>query len=284
VSPPLTWTFSPSVIVGVGAACTAYLWAWRRARRPGMPHPPGFGRLALFAGGMVIVLVALVSPLDALSDDVMVIHMVQHVLLLDIVPILFILSLTKGLLRPVTRRLTTIEERAGFLAHPVFAISLYIGMMGLWHIPRMYDLALEHSEIHVLEHMCFLTAGMLYWWHLLSPIKARMGLSGMGQIVYMAVTKFFVGVLGIVLVFAPHAIYPWYEDHPHYWGLSVRADQSMAGAVMALEQSVIMATALVHIIFRMFGDSEKEALRQEHHDAAWASYRKQLAEQQAKQA
>lgn len=283
MSPPLTWTFSPSVIVGVAVACLAYGWAWRRARQPGMPHPPGHGRLALFVGSMLTVLVALVSPIDGLSDDVMVIHMVQHVLLLDVVPIMLILSLTKGLMRPVTRRLTVIEERAGFIAHPVFAVTLYIGMMGLWHIPRMYDLALEHSEIHVLEHMCFLTAGMLYWWHLLSPIKPRAGFSGMGQIVYMAVTKFFVGVLGIILVFSPHALYAWYEDHPHYWGLSVHADQSMAGAVMALEQSVIMAIALVHIIMRMFGDSEKEAQRQERYDAAWVSYREQLAEHRAKQ-
>jgi putative membrane protein len=282
VSPPLTWTFSPSVIVGVAASCVVYQWAWRRARQPGMPHPPGFGRLALFAGSMITVLVALVSPIDALSTDLMVIHMVQHVLLLDVVPILLILSLTKGLMRPVTRRLTTIEERAGFVAHPVFAVFLYVGMMGFWHVPRMYDLALEHSEIHVLEHLCFLTAGMLYWWHLLSPIRARTALSGMAKIVYMAVTKFFVGVLGIILVFAPHAIYPWYEDHPLYWGLSVRADQSMAGAVMALEQSVIMATALVYIIFRMLSDSEKDAQRQERYDDAWASYRKQLAERQAK--
>ncbi len=270
------------MIVGVGAACIAYGWAWRRARRPGMPHPPGFGRLALFTGSMLTVLIALVSPVDALSDDVMAIHMVQHVLLLDAVPILFILSLTKGLLRPVTRRLTRIEERSGFVGHPVFAVCLYIGLMGLWHVPRMYDLALEHSEIHVLEHVCFLTAGMFYWWHLLSPIRARAALSGMGAIIYMAVTKFFVGMLGIILVFAPHSLYPWYADHAQYWGLTAHADQSLAGAVMALEQSAVMATALVYVIFRMFNDSEKEAQRQERYDDAWASYRKQLAEHQAK--
>ena len=60
----------------------------------------------------------------------------------------------------------------------------------------MYDFALAHSDIHVLEHICFSAAGTLYWWHLLSPIRARMALTGMGPIVYMSVTKFFVGVLG----------------------------------------------------------------------------------------
>jgi cytochrome c oxidase assembly factor CtaG len=282
VSPPLIWTFSPSVIVGVGASCIAYVWAWRRARQPGMPHPPGFGRLALFAGSMLCVLLALVSPVDSIADDVMAVHMVQHVILIDLVPIMLILSLTKGLMRPATRRLRAVEERAGFIAHPVFAVFLYVGMMGLWHVPRMYDLALEHSEIHVLEHMCFLTAGMLYWWHLLSPIRSRT-LTGMWPILYMAVTKFFVGMLGLVLIFATHALYPWYEHHLHYWGLTARTDQSLAGVVMALEQSVVMGTALAYIIYRMFGESERQALRQERHDDAWASYRKQLAEHQAKQ-
>jgi cytochrome c oxidase assembly factor CtaG len=166
----------------------------------------------------------------------------------------------------------------------VFAVAMYIGFMGLWHVPRMYDLALEHEWVHYVEHLCFITGGMLYWWHLLSPIRARHGLSGMGAIVYMAVTKFFVGVLGIILVFAPHAIFPWYEHHPHYWSLTAHADQSLAGVMMALEQSIIMGTALVYIIYRMFSDSEKQAQRQERHDAAWASYRRQLAEHRARQA
>lgn len=245
-----------------------------------MPHPPGYGRLALFASSMLFLVVALMSPVDAIADEVLFVHMIQHVLLLDAVPILFILSLTKGLLRPVTRRLTTIEQRAGFIAHPVFAIFLYIGMMGLWHVPRMYDLALAHENIHNLEHLCFMTAGLLYWWHLLSPIRARLALGGMGPIVYMAVTKFFVGVLGIILAFSTHSLYPWYQDHPHYWGLSARVDQNVAGVLMALEQSVIMGTALVYIVYRMLNDSEREAQRQERHDAAWASYRRQLAERQ----
>jgi putative membrane protein len=284
VSPPLIWTFSPSVIVGVGAACVAYMWAWRRARLPGMPHPPSYGRLALFCASMLCILAALVSPIDALATDVMFVHMIQHVLLLDVVPILLILSLTKGLLRPVTRRLTIVEDRAGFLAHPAFAAFLYIGMMGLWHVPRLYDLALAHGDIHVLEHVCFLTAGTLYWWQLLSPIRARMALTGMGAIVYMAVTKFFVGVLGIVLAFSTHSLYPWYQDHPHYWGMSARVDQNVAGVLMALEQSLIMGTALVYIVYRMLNDSEKDAQRQERYDDAWASYRKQLAERRAEKA
>ncbi len=281
MSPPLTWTFSPTIITLIAIAGTVYGWAWRRARRPGMPHPPGYGRLSLFVGSQLCLALALLSPVDSIASSVMFVHMIQHVLLLDIAPILLILSLTKGLLRPVTRRFTTIEARAGVLAHPAFAALLYITMMALWHTPRMYDLALEHGKVHYLEHICFLTAGTLYWWHLLSPIRARMAFGGMGQIVYMSVTKFFVGMLGIILTFSTHAFYPWYEHHHEYWGLTPRVDQNLAGVVMALEQSVIMGIALVYIVYRMLGDSEKEALRQERHDAAWESYRRQLAEHKA---
>ncbi len=284
MSPPLIWTFEPSVIVGVAAATVAYLWAWRRARQPRMPHPPGLIRLSLFIASMCCVLIALISPIDTLSTDMISFHMVQHLLLIDAFPVLFILSLTKGLLRPATRKLTRIEERSGFIAHPAFAVLFYITMMGFWHLPRMYDLALEHGNIHVLEHVCFITAGMLYWWHLLSPIRARMALTGMGPIVYMTVTKLFVGMLGIILAFSTHALYPWYQDHPHYWGMSARVDQNLAGVIMALEQSVIMGTVLVYIIYRMLNDSERDSQRQERYDAAWASYRAQLAEHQTKRA
>jgi len=128
-----------------------YVKGWRRAHRPGEPHPPGIGRLMLFAGGLLAILAALVSPIDVLGQQLMLMHMVQHILLLDIAPILLIFGLTKGLLRPATRRLTAVERRARYFAHPAFAVIAYAGLMWLWHIPTMYDLALRHAHIHALE-------------------------------------------------------------------------------------------------------------------------------------
>jgi putative membrane protein len=195
-----------------------------------------------------------------------VMHMVQHILLLDIVPILLIVGLTKGLLRPATRRLAAIERRAGYVGHPVFAVIAYAGLMWLWHIPAMYDLALRHSAVHALEHICFAVAGSLYWWHVLSPIRTRMRLGGMGPIAYMVSTKLLVGILGIVLAFAPTAIYPFYAHHAHYWGLSPREDQNLAGLLMALEQSIVMGIALVVLFVQMLTESEREAQRAERYE------------------
>jgi cytochrome c oxidase assembly factor CtaG len=267
-SPQIAWTFEPSVIVVLATLSVAYGWAWTRARRPGAPHPPGYGRLALFAGAVACVVLALLSPVDVLGEQLMVMHMVQHVLILDIAPILFILSLSKGLLRPVTRRLTRVEERAGVIAHPVFAVLLYIGVMAAWHVPGMYDLALRHEGIHVFEHVCFVVAGSLYWWHLLSPIRSRMRLDGMGPVMYMVTTKLGVGMIGVILTFAPASFYPWYEHHPHYWGLSPRVDMNLAGALMALEQSVVMGAALVWLFMRMLTESERKQQQAERYELA----------------
>jgi cytochrome c oxidase assembly factor CtaG len=268
VSPDASWSFDPLVLVGVIALGALYVRAWQRARAAGGPHRTGVGRLILFTGGLAAILAALVSPIDRLGEQLMLMHMVQHILLLDIAPILLILGLTKVLLRPATRRLTAVEKRAGYLAHPAFAVLAYAGFMWLWHIPAMYDLALRNSPIHALEHVCFAVAGTLYWWHLLSPIRGRMRLGGMGPVMYMVSTKLLVGLLGLVLAFAPNAIYPFYEHHPHYWGLTAGEDQNMAGLIMALEQSIVMGIALVYLFVTMLAESEREAQREERFEVA----------------
>ncbi|HWC85094.1 MAG TPA: cytochrome c oxidase assembly protein [Solirubrobacteraceae bacterium] len=263
MAPKIVWPFEPTVLVGLAALAAVYLKGWRRARRPRMPHPPGYGRLTLFLLGLAVIYAALASPIDPLADDLLVLHMLQHVLLLDIAPILLILGLTKGILRPVTRRIRAVERRAGYLAHPAFAVALYAGSMWLWHAPAMYDLALRHAGIHFLEHITFMIAGSLYWWYLISPVRSRMRRGGAGPIAYMVSTKLMVGVLGVALAFAPTALYPFYEHQARYWGLSAVDDQSLAGLLMALEQSIVMGIALVVLFFQMLSESERQTQRAE---------------------
>jgi putative membrane protein len=268
VAPRIAWSFEPAVVLGVIALALAYVKAWTRARAPGEPHPPGYGRLTLFALGLLAIVASLVSPIDKLGEQMLLMHMLQHILLLDIAPILMILGLTKGILRPATRRLNSVERRAGYLAHPAFAVIAYAGLMWLWHVPAMYDTALRYPNVHAIEHICFAAAGSLYWWHLLSPIRSRMRLGGMGPVMYMVSTKLLVGLLGIGLAFAPTSIYAFYTHSPHYWGLSPAEDQSMAGLLMALEQSIVMGIALVWLFVQMLTESEREAQRSERYEIA----------------
>ncbi|HEV3072543.1 MAG TPA: cytochrome c oxidase assembly protein [Solirubrobacteraceae bacterium] len=264
----LAWTLEPGVLIAVALAGAIYLRRWLAVRRVSdqPPRDAPVWRLCCFAGSLLLALVALVSPVDALADDLFFIHMVQHMLLLDLVPILAILALNKVILRPVTRVVADLERRAGPLAHPAFALVLYVAVIWTWHLPAAYDLALRHPVVHILEHVSFVAVGTLYWWHLLSPIRARMRLGGMGPVVYMASTKLFVGILGMGLAFAPTALYAYYIHHARTWGLSAHDDQALAGLIMAVEQSLVMGIALAVLFMRMLGESEREQQRRERYE------------------
>jgi putative membrane protein len=263
MSPNASWTFEPGAIALVLVLATLYVRRWRAVRAKDGPRAASGWRLVAFAGGLVGILAALISPVDRLADQILAMHMVQHVILLDFVPILLILGLTKAILRPITRHLQPVEHAAGPLGHPVVAVILYVGVMWVWHIPVLYDAAAKYAPIHVLEHVCFASAGVLYWWHLIGPLRSRLRTSGMQPVAYMLSTKFFVGVLGIVLTFAPDALYAFYADQPDYWGLTPGNDQAVAGLIMAMEQSVIMGIALAWLFARMLSESEREEQRTE---------------------
>ncbi|MTD46311.1 cytochrome c oxidase assembly protein [Conexibacter sp. W3-3-2] len=266
MTPDTSWTFAPGPALLVALLLGGYVWRWRAVRRtPSGARDAPIWRLLVFLGGIVSLSTALFSPLDALGEQLFAMHMVQHVLLLDVVPILLILGLTKVLLRPVTRLLQPLERQAGWWAGPVFAILLYVGVMWVWHIPALYDSAVESSAIHILEHVSFTFGGALYWWHLLSPIRARHGLAGLGPVVCMVVTKVLVGILGIFLTFAPRPLYDVYANGPRYWGLSALDDQALAGAIMAIEQSVVMGIALAFLFIRALGEADRADERAERH-------------------
>jgi putative membrane protein len=261
-----SWTFEPGAILLIGALGGVYVTRWRRVRAQGGlrgQREAPVGALLSFLGGLLAMFVALISPVDRLADQAFTMHMVQHVLLLDIAPIGLVCGLTKVLLRPVTHRLQRLEESAGVLSHPVFAVALYVGLMWGWHVPALYDAALAHPLIHIFEHVCFLSAGLLYWWHLLGPIRSRHRLTEMGAVVYMLATKLLVGLLGIGLTFAPEPLYAFYQHQAPIWGLTPTEDESLAGGVMAFEQSVVMGIALVWLFVNALTASDAAERRAE---------------------
>jgi len=263
MSPDASWSFSPGIVIALVVYAGVYVWRWRQCRTPDEPHPPSVWRLVTFMLGIAALAAALLSPIDPLGEQVLAMHMVQHVLLLDVAPVLIILGFTKVLLRPATRRIHEVEKRAGFIAAPLFAVFFYTAAMWVWHVPALYNAAAEHTPVHVVEHITFATAGFLYWWHLLSPVSTRLRREGMTPIVYMLSTKVTVGFLGIALTFAPEAIYSFYKDQPEYWGLTPTADQALAGAIMAIEQAVVMGIAIAYLFVKMLEESEKREQREE---------------------
>jgi len=259
----LSWTIDPGPIILIAVLAWLYVPRWRRVRRENGAHAAPGWRLAMFLLGLVNLVIALISPIDALAVQSFAFHMTQHVLLLDIVPICLILGLTKVILRPVTRRLKALERASGPLAHPAVAVVLYIAAMWLWHLPAAYDAALNHATVHVLEHVTFLSVGLLYWWHLLSPIRSRFRTGIMGPVVYMLTTKLGVGLLGIGLTFAPNALYSYYTHRPGILGLSAVDDQQVGGELMTFEQMLVMGIALAYLLVRALEQSDREQERRD---------------------
>ncbi|CAB4943110.1 unannotated protein [freshwater metagenome] len=263
VAADVSWTFDPGPLLLTAILAWLYLPRWVRVRREHGATAAPVWRLCSYVLGLLTLLAALISPIDVLGEQSFTFHMAQHLLLLDVAPILLIVGLTKIILRPATRRLMNLERALGPLMHPAVAVALYIVAMWVWHIPVLYDAAVEHSLVHVLEHICFLSLGFLYWWQLLSPIRSRFHTSAMGPISYMLATKFGVGILGLGLTFATEALYPVYEQREQIFGFTADSDQQLGGELMVLEQMLIMGIALAFLLFRALDESEREQQRRE---------------------
>jgi cytochrome c oxidase assembly factor CtaG len=269
--PQIHWFSDPAVLAPIALMVGLYVWRFRQVRRETPRAAPAW-RAVAFAGGVLALLGALVTPIDGLGEQYLFsAHMLQHVLLGDIAPLLLLLSLSRVMLRPVTRRLMRVERALGPLASPPVAIVVWLGTMYLWHIPALYDAAIEHPLVHALEHLSFFAAGVALWWPLVQPIPMRRALSGLQPLAYIAAAKGGLAALGLFLAWSSTAHYPFYEDAPRIWGLSPVEDQNVAGVIMMVEQSMTLVLVMVWQFVRMLSRSEEEELRRERLDDAQVS-------------
>lgn len=262
--PQLHWLPDPGVLAPIALLVVIYVRRFRAARREEGGRGAGWPQALAFAGGIVALLLAVASPIDGLGEDYLFsAHMVQHVLLGDIAPALLLLSLSRVIMRPATRRLHVVERKLGRLFSPWTGLALWLFFTYTWHIPALYDAALEDPLIHFLEHMTFFTAGVCVWWPLIQPVPMRKPLKGFQTVAYIGSAKFGLAALGLYLTWSSTAFYPYYETVPRIWGLSVVADQNAAGAIMMVEQSITFVIALVFLFSRMLTQSETDQRRRE---------------------
>jgi putative membrane protein len=260
----LHWTFSLPILIPIGAYAWFYLRRFHQVRRTSGPRGAGPRQLTAFVASLIAILIALVSPLDGLGEDYLFsAHMVQHLLLGDIAPLLMLLALSRVIMRPLTRRLQSLERTLGPLAHPASALVLWLALVYFWHIPAFYDAALRHSAVHALQHVSFFTAGLLVWWPLIQPVPMRNRLTGMWTFGYIGAAKLGLASLGLWLTWTSTVAYSYYEDVPRIWGLSAISDQNVGGAIMMVEQSVLLVTVLAVLFGRMLAQSEQDELRRE---------------------
>jgi len=262
--PKLHWLPDPAALAPIALLVVVYVRRFRAARREAGGRGAGPRQAVAFAGAVLALLVALAGPLDGLGDDYLFsAHMLQHVLLGDIAPLLLLLSLSRVIMRPATRRLAALERALGPLASPVSGIALWLGLMYLWHVPALYDAALESPVLHLVEHASFFAAGVAIWWPLIQPVPMRRRLTGMRPIAYIGSAKAGLAALGLYLTWSGTALYTYYADVPRIWGLSPVEDQNIGGAIMMVEQSLSFVIVLVAVFVGMLVRSEAEERRRE---------------------
>ena len=264
VHPHIKWTFDPVILLSIALWVGIYVWRFRNARREAGGRGAGWKQALAFSGFVLVLLIALVSPIDALGEDYLFsMHMTQHILLGDIAPLLLLLSLSRVIMRPATRRFNAVERKLGRAANPYTFIAIWFALLYFWHIPTFYVAAIQHPFVHVVEHACFFIAGCAVWWPLIQPVPMRYKLTGIATMGYVLAAKLGLGILGLYLTWSKGVAYDYYAHVPRIWGLSPIADQNVGGAIMMLEQSLVLVTVFCILFVRMLLQSEEEERRRE---------------------
>jgi putative membrane protein len=249
------WTLDPLQLLPLALLATAYAMRVRTLRRRG--RPPPWWRVALFSLGIALLLAALASPVAYYGEEQsFAFHMIQHVLLGDLAP----LALLGGVDGPILRPLLFIVHPLRHVFHPVGALVTWALILYAWHLPVLYEAALNHQVVHALEHASFFTGGILLWAPVLETVPMPEWFGTAAKLGYVAVARVVETVLGNVFVWANSAFYDFYADTAHPWGMSAVDDQRVAGSVMMIEGSLVTICALSWLFLRL---AEEGELRQQ---------------------
>lgn len=205
-------------------------------------------RSVAFYAGIATIVVALDTPIDAYADRLFTVHMLQHVLLLTVAPPLLVLGhpwprLWRPLPVAVRRTAARLFVVGAPLASPPVALVLLAANLGLWHVPRFYDLTLRDNLVHELEHLSFVVTGILFWAAVLGTPPLRTRLDGARRCLYLVLALVPGWVLAIVLAFARKPLYSYAAQSHRPLGLSAISDQQLAPGVMWVPGSLVYAIA-----------------------------------------
>jgi putative membrane protein len=268
-----SWSLQPPVLAGLGAAAWAYVRGvgtlWSGDRRRGVSG----WQVAAFAGGLLALFVALVSPVHSVSAELLWVHMVQHVLLVLVAAPLLVLgaplvpmtlALPLGWRRTLRAwgRIGWLRRTGHILTRPVTSWVLQFAALWAWHDPKLYDAAARSQGIHALEHLTFLATAVLFWWVAFRPGVHRR-LSGGPEVLYVLTAGIQSGALGAVLTFAGSPVYPVYAQTVARWGLTPLQDQQLAGLIMWIPAGLIYLVVAGALFVRWFLTAERDARRVE---------------------
>jgi putative copper resistance protein D len=228
-------------------------------------------RTAAFLAGIGCTVVALQSGLAAFDDRMLSAHMVAHLLLLELAPLLLLagrpgILLLRSAPRRRRRSLGRALTRLRPVTQPLVCLAVFYAVVGLTHLPFFYDATLRHSGLHEIEHGLYLIAGLFMWWPMVdgNPIPGRR-LDGLGRLVYVIAAMLPMTLIGAYLDRQPSLVYPGYAGPAHTLGFSAIADQQQAGAIMWVLGSTLMVLAgLWQAMAALVAEERRMQIRERH--------------------
>ena len=259
------WNLHPVLLAGL--LLTA--WAYRRGRTRGPRRPVDTWRARCFTMALVALGLALLSPLDALSNALASAHMVQHLLLLLVAaPLLALSAPSSAILRgsPLAvrrasgrwrRRLGLTHGNLAVLRHPAAVWLLQVGVLWFWHAAAPYDAALDNQFLHLLEHASFLVTAVLFW-HVVIGVRGAARVSGGLGVLLVFAMAMQSAFLSALLTFARTPWYSGYATTTASWGLDPLTDQRVAGVIMWIPAGGIYLVAALVLLVTWIRATERE--------------------------
>jgi putative membrane protein len=245
----------PSVALGIVAAAGVYEWRARQgAREAALLGAPvnvlHAGHRAAFHGALLVLFASLNGPLHDLSDEYLFsAHMVQHLMLQLVVAPLALLGIPGWMLRPALR-VPTVRSLAHRVTRVAAAFALFNVTMAAWHLPPLYNLALAHHPVHILQHVTFLVASVIMWWPLVGSLAELPRPSYPAQILYCFLLTIPMSIVAVYITYSDRVLYPLYAIAPRVFGISPLEDQRLGGLIMWVPGGLYFLGVLSVVFFK----------------------------------
>jgi putative membrane protein len=279
----LAWSFEPLPLFGVLAAALGYWWLVRRVSQRHPRNPVPRTRHWAWAGGLLAIAMALLSPIETYSGALLTIHMVQHLLLQFVAaPLLLLAAPVTLILRAVsqdTRRrlLVILHSRAvKVLTFPILTWFLFAAVNWGWHFSDLYDYALEVDWVHYLQHLTLFGVALLFWFPVVGADPGAWRLPYPVRLFYLFLAMPQNSFLGVAIMNAADVLYPHYATLTRAWGPEPLVDQQAAGTLMWVWGDLTFLLAMLLVIVAWVRQEERRTARDEARQDAEAASRAAL--------
>jgi putative membrane protein len=250
---PSSFTVHTSTVVGILGLAALYEYAGRTSRLGAASvedRRPSSGQRMLYHGALLVLFFSLNGWLHDLSDQFLFsAHMVQHLMLALVVAPLMIMGTPGAMLAPALE-LRGVRPVARWLTKPAHCFAIFNIVVAGWHLPPLYNYALEHHPVHIGQHLMFLVASVLVWWPVLSPLPELPRLSYPGQMLYLFLLSIPMAIIAVYISYADVILYPLYASAPRVWGITPMNDQLIGGLIMWIPGGLYFYTIISIVFFK----------------------------------